>query len=69
MNRFLLPILSLLLIFLFPNLGKCQDMANQQNLPKSNSDLELLLNNSSQELPLKLGETLREIFSSKLLKL
>jgi hypothetical protein len=57
MNRFLLPILSLLLIFLFPNLGKCQNIPNQQNLPKSNSDLELLLNNSSQELPLKLADS------------
>jgi outer membrane protein TolC len=57
MNRFLLPISSLLLIFLFPGLGKCQNIPNQQNLPKSNSDLELLLNNSSQELPLKLADS------------
>jgi len=56
MNRFLLPISSLLLIFFSPSLGKCQNIPNVPSLPKSNSDLQLLLNNSSQELPLKLAD-------------
>lgn len=48
--------LSLLFIFLFPSLGKCQNPPNQPILPKSNVDLQLLLNNSNQELPLKLAD-------------
>lgn len=48
--------LSLLLIFLFPSLGKCQNSTNQPILIQSNPDLQLLLNNSSQELPLKLAD-------------
>ncbi|MFM6152948.1 MAG: TolC family protein, partial [Sphaerospermopsis kisseleviana] len=48
--------LSLLLIFLFPSLGKCQNLPNQPILIQSNPDLQLLLNNSSQELPLKLAD-------------
>ncbi|MTJ09591.1 TolC family protein [Anabaena sp. UHCC 0204] len=46
--------LSLLLVFLFPSLGKCQDIPNQQDLPKVNSELQLLLNKPNQDIPLKL---------------
>jgi len=58
MNRFLLPISSLflLLIFPFPSLGKSQTIPNQTNLQKSNFDGQLLLNNSTQELPIKLDD-------------
>ena len=58
MNRFLLPIssLSLLLIFLFPGLGKSQTIPNQTNLQKSNFDRQLILNNSSHELFLRLDD-------------
>ena len=58
MNRFLLPISSLflLLIFLFSGLGKSQTIPNKPNLQESNFDGQLILNNSSQELPLRLDD-------------
>ncbi|MFM6368717.1 MAG: TolC family protein, partial [Dolichospermum sp.] len=62
MNCFLLSTscLSLLLLFLFPSRGKCQniyqELPKQQDLPKVNLDVELLLNSSHQEIPLKLAD-------------
>ncbi|MBD2136680.1 TolC family protein [Anabaena sp. FACHB-1237] len=55
-NRFLLTksILSLCLVLLFPNLAKSQDIPSQQSLPKVNRDIELLLNQPNQDIPLQL---------------
>lgn len=55
-SRFLLQtsFLSLWLVFLFPNLAKSQDIPSQQDLPKVNPDIQLLLSKPNQEIPLKL---------------
>lgn len=42
------------LVCLLPNLVKAQDVPSQQDLPKVNPDIQLLLSQPNQDIPLKL---------------
>ncbi|UJL34663.1 TolC family protein [Cylindrospermopsis raciborskii Cr2010] len=55
-NVFLLKtsFLSLCLVCFLPNLVKAQDVPSQQDLPKVNPEIQLLLSQPNQDIPLKL---------------
>ncbi|MBA4447086.1 TolC family protein [Cylindrospermopsis raciborskii CS-506_D] len=55
-NVFLLKtsFLSLCLVCFLPNLVKAQDVPSQQDLPKVNPEIQLLLGKPNQDIPLKL---------------
>jgi outer membrane protein TolC len=48
--------LSLFSIFLFPSLGRCENLSNPVIIPNLNVDVQKLLNNNSDEISLKLAD-------------